>query len=420
MGPPVQPVLAMDLPGVDPSLLALVSEQAAAIGIGRVALVGGAVRDGLLHNRNCDSWRMCRDLDFVVEGDAVALAEALLLRVGSERMPRLQTHPAYGTAELEIDGLLLDLASARRESYPSPGANPLVTLGDLESDLDRRDFSVNAMAMVLGEASMEAGLIDFHKGSQDLELRELVFLHPGSVADDPTRVVRAARYAARLGFNLSSDALAQVARGVQEWPWTWRSGDPANAAPPALSTRFRMELELLFAKEPWSHALQFLEDWGAFPLLDPQLQNDPRRMLRLRRAARLGLPLLPALLLGAGAPLEVAERLQLPFQQIRWLEQVQEIFIWLGSDAMQAPELSWKPVDWTESLERQGWSAEAVALAVAGSERHWRPLLRWWGRWRHLTSPKSAKTLIAEGWSPGPPLGTELKRRRRQVLERSR
>ena len=63
MGPPVQPVLAMDLPGVDPSLLALVSEQAAAIGIGRVALVGGAVRDGLLHNRNCDSWRVCRDLD---------------------------------------------------------------------------------------------------------------------------------------------------------------------------------------------------------------------------------------------------------------------------------------------------------------------------------------------------------------------
>ena len=420
MGPPVQPVLAMDLPGVDPSLLALVSEQAAAIGIGRVALVGGAVRDGLLHNRNCDSWRVCRDLDFVVEGDAVALAEALLLRVGSERMPRLQTHPAYGTAELEIDGLLLDLASARRESYPSPGANPLVTLGDLESDLDRRDFSVNAMAMVLGEASMQAGLIDFHEGSKDLESRELSFLHSGSVVDDPTRVVRAARYAARLGFTLGLDGLAQVARGVQEWPWTWRTGDPANAAPPALSTRFRMELELLFENEPWSHALQFLEDWGAFPLIDPKLQNDPRRMLRLRRAARLGLPLLPALLLGASAPLEVAERLQLPLQQIRWLEQVQEIFIWLGSDAMQAPELFWTPVDWTESLERQGWSAEAVALAVAGSERHWRPLLRWWGRWRHLTSPKSAKTLIAEGWPPGPQLGTELKHRRRQVLERSR
>ena len=420
MGPPVQPVLATDLPGIGPSLLVLLAEQAAALGIAKVALVGGAVRDGLLHHVYGDPWRGCPDLDFVVEGDAVALAEALLLRVGSERMPRLQTHPAYGTAELEIDGLLLDLASARRESYPSPGANPLVTLGDLGSDLDRRDFSVNAMAMVLGESSMEAGLIDFHKGSQDLELRELAFLHPGSVADDPTRVVRAARYAARLGFTLGSDGLAQVARGVQEWPWTWRSGDPAKAAPPALSTRFRMELELLFDKEPWPHALQFLEDWGAFPLLDPQLQNDPRRMLRLRRAARLGLPLLPALLLGASAPLEVAERLQLPLQQIRWLEQVQEIFIWLGSDAMQAQEISWTPVDWTESLERQGWSAEAVALAVAGSERHWRPLLRWWGRWRHLTSPKSAKTLIAEGWAPGPQLGTELKRRRRQVLERSR
>ena len=420
MEPPVQPVLAMDLPGISPSLLALLAEQAAALDIAKVALVGGAVRDGLLHHVYGDPWRGCRDLDFVVEGDAVALAEALLVRVGSERMPRIQTHPVYGTAELEIDGLLLDLASARQESYPVAGANPLVTLGDLESDLDRRDFSVNAMAMVLGEASMEAGLIDFHKGSKDLELRELAFLHPGSVADDPTRVVRAARYAARLGFTLDSDGMAQVARSVKEWPWTWRSGDPANAAPPSLSTRFRMELELLFEKEPWSQALQFLEDWGAFPLLDPQLQNDPRRMLRLRRAARLGLPLMPALLLGAGAPLQVAERLQLPLQQIRWLEQVQEIFIWLETDAMQVPELSWTPVEWTESLELRGWSAEAVALAVAGSERHWRPLLRWWGRWRHLTSPKSARTLIAEGWPPGPQLGTELKRRRRQALEESR
>ena len=420
MGPPVQPVLAMDLPGIDPSLLALVCEEASALGIARLALVGGVVRDGLLHHVHHDPWRGLPDLDFVVEGNAVALAEALLLRVGAERMPWLQTHTSFGTAELELDGLLLDLASARREAYPSPGANPVVSAGDLESDLDRRDFSVNAMALVLGQTSLEAGLVAPHGGLSDLELRQLVFLHPGSVTDDPTRVVRAARYATRLGFTLGLDAQTQVVSTVQAWPWPWRQGDQPASAPPALSTRLRMELELLFEKEHWSDALQCLEDWGAFPLLDSRLQTDARRLLRLRRAAHLGLPLIPALLLGAGAPVQVAKRLQLPLQQIRWLEQVEEILSWLESDEMRAPQLAWTPADWTESLELRGWSAEAIALAVAGTEQHWRPLLRWWGRWRHLTTPKLAKTLIAEGWSPGPELGAELKRCRLQMLKTSR
>tara|TARA_B100000073_G_scaffold307854_1_gene278490 strand:+ start:1197 stop:2459 length:1263 start_codon:yes stop_codon:yes gene_type:complete len=420
MGSPVQPVLAMDLPGIDPSLFALVGEEAAAMGIARVALVGGGVRDGLLHLLDGVPWRGCRDLDFLVEGDAVALAEALFLRVGPERITRLQIHRSYGTAELELDGLLVDFASARLESYPSPGANPVVTSGDLESDLERRDFSVNAMAIVLGVSSLEEGLVDPHAGLQDLEARELSFLHRTSVADDPTRVVRAARYATRLGFKLGPDGREQVARCVKAWPWPWSQGDPVASAPPALSTRLRMELELLFDEKPWPHALQCLEDWDAFPLLDSGLQTDPRRELRLRRAARLGLPLTAALLLGADAPLEVAERLQLPSQQIRWLGQAQEVLSWLGSDEIRASLPAWTPADWTEALERRGWSAEGVALALVESEQHWRPLLRWWGRWRHLTSPKSANTLIAEGWTPGPELGAELKRCRRQRLENSR
>lgn len=123
-----------------------------------------------------------------------------------------------------------------------------------------------------------------------------------------------------------------------------------------------MELELLFDEKPWPHALQCLEDWHAFPLLDSGLQTDPRRELRLRRAARLGLPLTAALLLGADAPLEVAERLQLPSQQIRWLGQAQEVLSWLGSDEIRASLPAWTPADWTEALERRGWSAEGLRL----------------------------------------------------------
>ena len=421
MEPGVQPVLEMDFPEPLQALLALLHREAMALGVGRLALVGGAVRDGLLHQRSGP--RSLRrplpplpDLDLVVEGDAAVLARSLQARLGDQRMSRCVVHQAYGTAELVLDGTLLDLATARRETYPSPGENPVVEPGDLASDLARRDFSVNAMAIVLGASSCTTALLDPYGGRSALTTGELSFLHLGSVADDPTRVIRAARYAARLGFALDASGCAQVRATIQAWPWSRRHGDAPGQAPPAPSTRLRMELDRLIEREPWSQALHLLQTWGAFncwtlPFSWISNGDEPAP------AGRLGVPLLPALLISASDPMGLAQRLQLPQQQQHLLQQALDLMVWLEvkeHDQIKsgAPLADWSPADWTQALEGHGWSPQAVALALAVNHVYWRPLLRWWGRWRHVTSPQSARELIAAGWTPGPSLGAELQRRR--------
>ena len=143
-----------------------------------VWVVGGAVRDALLG-------RPPRELDLVVEGDAIALAE----RLGDVRA----VHERFGTATLGFG----DLATARVEHYPHPGALPEVELGTtVPEDLARRDFTVNALAVRLCDAHGAA----WPHALQDLEAGRLRVLHDASFRDDPTRLLRMARYAARLGF----------------------------------------------------------------------------------------------------------------------------------------------------------------------------------------------------------------------------
>ena len=84
-----------------------------------------------------------------MEGSAEVLAQHLLQRCGAERVSELRVHSSYGTVELELDGVLLDLAVARQEHYPEPAFNPVVEPGLLELDLARRDFTVNALALEL-------------------------------------------------------------------------------------------------------------------------------------------------------------------------------------------------------------------------------------------------------------------------------
>ena len=400
----------MDLPGVPNRLLEELREAAISVGVHRLALVGGAVRDQLLHQRFGRALAGVPDLDWVVEGEAAELAAELARRCRPDRLCAVHEYGAFGTVALQLDGIPLDLATARQESYPAPAENPVVQPGPLTADLVRRDFTINAMAfdLVAGE------LIDLHHGLDDLASGQLRFLHACSVQDDPTRVIRAARYAARLGFKLAADSRDQISNTVEQWPWTWTHGDTSFSAPPALATRLRMELERLLEREPWHQALDFLEQWQAMPLLDPELQNDSRRLQRLRWARRLGLPLMPALLLGAADPVAVARRLQIPGKQQQWLQQCGAIRDWL---IKTPPPLDASPSTWSIALEQQGWQPEALALVVTLRPQQWKPLLRWWGRWRSIQAPQKARDLIAAGWQPGPGIGEELRRQRRAAQD---
>ena len=396
----------MDLPGVSKRLLEELREAAVSVGVHRLALVGGVVRDQLLYQRFGRDWGGVSDLDWVVEGDAAVLAAELVRRCSADRLTAIQEYGAFGTVALQLDGIPLDLATARRESYPAPAENPIVQAGTLTADLVRRDFTINAMAFDL----LAGELIDYHHGLEDLASGQLRFLHGSSVQDDPTRVIRAARYAARLGFEIAVNSREQIRSTVLQWPWAWTHGDTPLSSPPALATRLRMELERLLEQESWPQALDLLEQWQAMPLLDPQLQNDPLRLQRLRWARRLGLPLMPALLLGATDPVAVAKRLQIPGKQQQWLQQCGAICDWLSKTP---PPFEAKPSIWSMALEKQGWQPEALALVVTLRPQQWKQLLRWWGRWRKIQAPQTARDLIAAGWKPGPAIGEELRRQRR-------
>ena len=442
----------MDLPGVPPQLFELLVASA---GRSRIALVGGAVRDLLLHRVHHDPWRGLPDLDLVVEGEGMAEPAApLLARRLANRLPSpvlsWKEHGAYGTVEMALqlprstegeppspsrplapagllppagdgspgaDGaggmILLDVATARRESYPVAGENPLVSFGRLEHDLARRDFSINAMALLLEGPA----LLDPHGGQRDLAERKLRLLHAASVRDDPTRLLRAARYAARLGFSLAMESQEQARQTLADWPWAWRPGDPPGEAPPALGTRLRMELQLLLEREPWPQALAALQQWHGLLLLDPALQADRTWRRRLRWADRLGVPLIVALAAGAGDPLALAERLQLPQRQHHLLAAFLEL---RQRIRREGPKAARSPTHWTALLENPATPPLAVALALAAGAGPRRPLMRWWFRWRHLGSPVSARELMSLGVVPGPALGKRLRKLRDARLRQER
>ena len=199
-----------------------------------VYLVGGAVRDLLLGRDRAD-------VDLMVEGGAAALA-ADLGGASSE-------HDRFGTVKVDLEGHEVDIAGARTETYEKPGALPMVTpAAGIEEDLGRRDFTLNAMAIPL---QGEARLIDPHGGKEDLEQGLLRILHERSFADDPTRAIRAARYASRFGFRLEP----KTEELLRETDLTTVSAD-----------RRRTELERLAAEENACDGFQLLAEWGVIDL----------------------------------------------------------------------------------------------------------------------------------------------------------
>jgi tRNA nucleotidyltransferase (CCA-adding enzyme) len=256
-----------------PELLQLVravSKEAALQGQ-KVYLVGGIVRDLLLGYPNFD-------LDMVVEGDALELAQ----RVAESSGAKLLAHQRFGTAKLKYESLTVDLATARKETYSRPGALPVVTPGTLKDDLVRRDFTINAMAISLS-ADDCGELLDVYQGRRDLEHRLLRILHPDSFRDDATRILRGVRYEQRLGFEFESETARLLKRDISMLDAI--SGD-----------RIRHELELILKEKQPELAVNRLAELGVLRTISPSLEGDGRIAERFGKARRLKKPAqLPAL-----------------------------------------------------------------------------------------------------------------------------
>ncbi|OGR93374.1 MAG: hypothetical protein A2992_06215 [Elusimicrobia bacterium RIFCSPLOWO2_01_FULL_59_12] len=239
-----------------------------------IYLVGGCVRDLLLRQTP-------RDIDIVVEELAGPLAKS----VSRAYKAKLVTHPQFLTCTLQLPGgRHVDIATARRESYPEPAALPTVEAASLQEDLYRRDFSINAIAVSLNSSDF-GHVWDPFAGVNDLTQGKIRVLHSESFKDDPTRIFRAARFAGRFGYELEWR--------TREWLLEALSGQcPARLS----GARLREELvPLLMEKDP-RPSFRLLSQWGALALLIPNLKWEKSHELLFGRFIK-GKPVKDPLLL---------------------------------------------------------------------------------------------------------------------------
>ena len=225
-------------------------------------LVGGVVRDLLLDRSNLD-------LDLVVEGDALALAQ----QAASVTQGKLTVYRRFGTARLRWGKWSIDFVRARSETYDRPGALPRVTPGSLSEDLFRRDFTINAMAINLNPGYY-GEVIDIYGGRADLEKKYIRVLHEKSFTDDATRIWRALRYEQRLDFQMEVDTRRLLARNI-----------------PMLDTissdRIRHELDLVLKEAQPEKVLLRAKELKVLSRLHPALKAGHTLSARFQRAREL-------------------------------------------------------------------------------------------------------------------------------------
>lgn len=350
-------------------------------------LVGGPVRDLLLH-------RPSLDLDFVVEGDAIALAQ----RLATHLRARPTLHPTFRTASLRLDGATLDLTTARAETYHRPGALPTVRPAPIRDDLARRDFTINAMALRL-TTTQRGALLDPFAGRSDLRRRLIRTLHPNSFVDDPTRALRAARYAARLGFRLEEQTLRDL-----------RSALPhLNAVSPA---RIHQELARILREPAPEQALLLLQEWGVLSAIHPALSFDAARAAAFRELRTLEPTAAPAaywplLAWNSDEPSVAAlsRRLGLTKTQAQSVTMAPRVR-WL-QDGLYWPAM--RPSEIVAALSPYP-PATLWAFAVTAQGPARQRTLEYLQRLRHVRPALRGSDLQALGVPPGPITGEVLRR----------
>jgi tRNA nucleotidyltransferase (CCA-adding enzyme) len=334
-------------------------------------LVGGAVRDLALG-------RVPHEIDLAVEGDP----DPLLAALGGADVE----HERFGTAT--VDGV--DVVRARAESYPQPGALPEVRPGTIDDDLQRRDFTVNAIAVGLDSGEVHA--VD-HAGA-DLDARRLRVLHDQSFRDDPTRLWRLARYAARLGFTIEGRTLQLASEAVADGALATVSG-----------VRMGNELRLALREPDPVAALVEATSLGLLPPGFVPERPDEALALLPEGEGRPDLVILAA----SAAGMDVRALLA-------WLDHMG--FIAPDRDLVAAASrfvtgAPLRAATTPSEIARAARGAPLEAVALAGGEN----ARRWIDDLRHVQLHITGDDLLAAGVPQGPEIGERLRRALERVLD---
>jgi tRNA nucleotidyltransferase (CCA-adding enzyme) len=357
-------------------------------------LVGGAVRDLILD-------RPAIDLDLALEGEVAPIAEA----VAAATRGHAVLHGRFGTATVRGPGFHLDLAHTRRETYARPGALPTVEpAGSITEDLARRDFTINAIALRL--TALAGDLIDPFHGAVDLEGGLVRVLHERSFQDDATRMLRAARYSARLGFKLAPQ--------TEDWLRRDLSHLDTVSGP-----RLRRELTLILEEPSAVDAARLSAELGVLLAIHPLLIYHPFSARRWREALdgeRYGPPeqLGFCILIDPYDDLvieAVDRRLNLTSTVLKALRDRARLHIAASELASATPGDAVEILDgaapvaiWATALLEEDERARDVCFAYLREWRRVKPLL-------------NGDDLLALGVQPGPAIGDTLRQLRRARLE---
>ena len=389
-------------------------------------LVGGAVRDWLLHHPRIG------DLDFVIEGDAIAFVRQLQQRFGGH----VQAHDKFRTATWTITFIedaneetngdaigdaietesSFDFATARREIYRRPAMLPEVSPTDMATDLQRRDFTINAIALRLSDGE----LLDPFDGQRDLQRGLIRILHETSFVDDPTRLFRAARYGTRFNFALDDATLAAIPTGLPHLRNL--SGE-----------RVKYDLELIFLEAEPERAMLQLQAWDVFRAMNIPLPSAERlttRFARIRKA-----------LIEGEWPFET---LAMPWQEVvhalswaaityntgqlsvsRWVDlipfyaDVRDALVSLGALSTLSSQMlrGDRPAQNSELLKDFSGPALLMAYLFDPDALKRKCVLCEWKDWRWVRPVTTGDDLRKLGVTPGPIYATLLRRLRTAWLE---
>ena len=353
----------------------------------RAYVVGGAVRDALLG-------LPVSDIDITVVGLTPEFAQEAATKINGE----IVTQSQFNTFALAASGRRIDLAMARHETYARPGALPAVVPGAMQQDLARRDFTVNAMAVSMSSGAF-GSLLDPFDGESDLKAGIVRVLHDDSFKDDATRILRAARYAVRLGFNLDAQTEYPLRRDVSY----------LDTISPA---RLRDEFVRVLQEGRAVSILEMLHGLGAFQSVHPALAVEAQTLDALRRAEQSDYDDKPALYLAilaysmnANEKIAFTERLRL---SSRWAQIIRDTGL-ARSRVQDDPSI--EGFSLAEIYMRLRALQEAAILGCALSQVDdlaTQRLMLYLNELRHIKPMLSGNDLIALGLPQGPRIGELL------------